>query len=398
MTERAIEKAKLFHVSGPIDRPERTGAGISVMFNPSSLKVTLANAIGENQRGSNSRAAQYVDKSSSSLTVELIFDSSIEIEEQLTEDQQSTIDVRKDVRKYTGEIANEFMKQESVGDKQVEPKRCMFLWGTFKFVGIMEGFDETLDFFSWEGTPLRSTVSIKMTESRFQFDSEAAKEARRRTPRLGRDNEAPHEAATSAGQDPKNWRDTSMYNGVESPRMPSSSSLAVPSLSASAGLSASVGASAGMGISGGVGFSASAGIGASAGFSASAGFGGGISGSAGIGISAGVSASASVSGGLSASVSSASIMKSTPAFSFGASSSIGTGIPGAFSPNTKISGGLTAGNLLAISVSEGGATRSSTRVTSGYVARTQTSSRVSATASVQVTTKGVKASGSLGFD
>jgi Contractile injection system tube protein len=230
-----IEKAKLYHVTGEIDRPERSGDGISVMFNPTSLKVTLANSLKENERNSNSRAAQYVDKSSSTFTVELIFDSSDQYERRGT--------VRKDVRKYSGVIANEFMKPEAVGDEDVEPKRCMFVWGTFLFVGIMESFDETLDFFSWEGTALRSTVSIKMTESRFQFESEDAKRARRDTPRLGRDNASPSQANTDAGQDEKNWRDTSMYNGVESPRSPTSG-LAVPSASMSAGLSASVGASA----------------------------------------------------------------------------------------------------------------------------------------------------------
>ncbi|MCE3253950.1 MAG: hypothetical protein K0Q67_2970, partial [Cellvibrio sp.] len=303
-----IEKAKIFNVSGPIDRPERSGDGISVMFNPSTLKVTLANSLKENERSGNSRAAQYVDKSSSSLSVELIFDSSIEFDPRNS--------VRKDVRQYTGAIANEFMKQPNEGDENAEPKRCMFVWGTFIFVGIMESFDETLELFSWEGTPLRATVSIKMTESRFQFESDDAKHARRNTPRLGRDSASPQQANQDAGQDSKNWRDTSMYNGVESPRMPSTSALAVPSLSASASLSASVGVSAGVGFSAGASMGASAGIGG--GIGVGAGIGAGASLGGGLGISAGISASASV--GVSA-----AMMKSTPAFSFGASSSIGTG-------------------------------------------------------------------------
>jgi len=377
-----IEKAKIFNVSGPIDRPERSGEGISVMFNPSTLKVTLANSLKENERSGNSRAAQYVDKSSSSLSVELIFDSSIEF------DQRNS--VRKDVRQYTGAIANEFMKQPNEGDENAEPKRCMFVWGTFIFVGIMESFDETLELFSWEGTPLRATVSIKMTESRFQFESDDAKSARRNTPRLGRDSASPQQANQDAGQDSKNWRDTSMYNGVESPRMPSASALAVPSLSASASLSASVGVSAGVGFSGGASIGASAGIGGGLGAGMGAGIGAGGSLGGGLGISAGVSASASV-GGVSA-----SMMKSTPAFSFGASSSIGTGIPGAFSPNTKNCTGLTAGSIMAVSVSRGGVTTSSSRTTNKSFSTAGV--KGSARASVQIGPKGIKTSGSLGFD
>jgi hypothetical protein len=378
-----IEKAKIFNVTGPIDRPERSGEGISVMFNPSTLKVTLANSLKENERSGNSRAAQYVDKSSSSLSVELIFDSSIEF------DQRNS--VRKDVRQYTGAIANEFMKQPNEGDENAEPKRCMFAWGTFIFVGIMESFDETLELFSWEGTPLRATVSIKMTESRFQFESADAKRAKRNTPRLGRDSASPQEANQDAGQDSKNWRDTSMYNGVESPRMPSASALAVPSLSASANLSASVGVSAGVGISAGASIGASAGMGGGIGAGVGAGVGAGGSLSGGLGISAGISASASVGGGVST-----SMMKSTPAFSFGASSSLGTGIPGAFSPNTKNCIGLTAGSIMAVSVSTSGVTSNSSRTTSSRLSAPGV--KGSARASVNLGPKGIKTSGSLGFD
>lgn len=383
-----IERAKLFTVSGPIDSPERGSTEVSVMFNPTTLKVTLANSLKENERGGNSRAAQYVDKSSSSLSVELIFDSSLDIDQGTVSEagKLKEIDISRDVRKYTGAIANEFMKQADVGDDDVEPKRCMFVWGTFVFVGIMESFDETLDFFSWEGTPLRATVSIKMTESRFQFISEAAKQASRNTPTLGANSDTPHKAARA----PKEWRDTSTFNGVESPRMPSSSGLSMPSASASANLSAS------LGVSGGVGFSAGASAGIGGGIGGGIGMGAGANVGMSAGMSAGISASASVNGGVNA----AAMMKSTPAFNFGASSSIGTNIPGAFSPNTKNRAGLTAGSILAVSVSANGV-RSNTSVIGNNSASARTNSantKVSARTTGRVGPTGIKASGSLGFD
>ncbi|HWV14435.1 MAG TPA: hypothetical protein VN030_03305 [Cellvibrio sp.] len=214
-----IEKAKLFDVTGPADKPKQQGNGIAVQFNPSSLKVTLANSIKENERSGTSRATQYVDKSSSSLTVELIFDTTLEWEKAT----EKTPDRHKDVRLLTKVIAEAYMHQKKVGDKKTPPKRCMFVWGTFAFVGVMESFDETLDFFAPEGTPLRATVSLKMTESRFQFETRAAQAASRDTPQLG------------TGSDPveSNWRDKAMYNGTESPRMPESSALSMPSVSAS---------------------------------------------------------------------------------------------------------------------------------------------------------------------
>jgi hypothetical protein len=131
---------------------------------------------------------------------------------------------------------------------------------------------------------------------------------------------------------------------------------------------------------------------------ASAGIGGGLGAGIGagsslggcLGISAGISASASV-GGVSA-----SMMKSTPAFSFGASSSIGTGIPGAFSPNTKNCTGLTAGSIMAVSVSAGGVATTSSRTTNKSFSTPGV--KGSARASVQIGRKGIKTSGSLGFD
>ncbi|MCQ8119904.1 hypothetical protein, partial [Methylomonas rosea] len=120
-----------------------------------------------------------------------------------------------------------------------------------------------------------------------------------------------------SGEGAGNWRDTSLFNGIESPRMPSLSVVAVPSLS----LSASVG------ISGGVGFGVSAGV--------------NISGSISANVSASLSASVNVGGGaVGGSTSSAGGAKATqqavppasPAFKFGNSASLGTGIEGAFNP------------------------------------------------------------------
>lgn len=350
MTE--IEKARLFDVTGPVDKPAQSGGGIPVQFNPSSLKVTLANSLKENERSGNSRATQYVDKSSSSLSVELIFDTTMDWEGQSGR-QNSKSGKHKDVRQLTKEIAKAYMFQPKVGDKNTAPKRCMFVWGTFAFVGVMESFDETLDFFAPEGTPLRSTVSIKMTESRFQFETREAKVAKRNTPRLG------------SGSDPvpSNWRDNAMYNGQESPRMPSDSAMSIPS----AGLAASIGG----GLSGGIGMTA------------------GVSG--GMGSSAGVSFSAvaSVSGGLSSSTPSIT----TPGFHFGSSSALGSSIPGAFS--ASISGnGLTAGGIVAANANS---TRGSLFAASAG-GRSATG-RVTASANATISPSGgVKASGGVGFD
>lgn len=393
MNDRNVEKARFFEVTGDLD--DTVGDGTAVLFNPTSLKVTLANSLKETERSRTNSAAQFVEKSSSSLAVELIFD---------TTDLYSAQGTGADVRVLTGAIANTFMQQAHVGDKHFPPKRCMFAWGTFVFVGVMESFDETLDYFSSEGAPLRSTVSIKMTESRYEFRSRAAQTAERETPNMSRSKDSATDANANAGKDHKDWRNTSMYNGIESPRLPSMSALAVPSISASASLGASVqggvglgasasiggGASFGGGASIGAGVSAGFSTGASAGFStgASAGFSGGASTGFSTGVSAGVSVGSSVGISSSANIStvnasvstqfSSSVQLTPPAFNFGSSASLGTGIPGAFSTNTKAGGGFSAGSIIA--------TKSASK------------NQLTAKGSVSVNSSGVSASSNIGFD
>ncbi len=242
-------KARLYTVSDPIDRPVseliQGESSVEVQFNPASLKVALSNSLKENERSGNTRAAQYVDSSSSNLTVELIFDTTMEVS-----DGQFT-----DVRSRTGQIANTFMAPDENESDQPAPKRCLFQWGAFAFVGIMESFDETLDFFSAEGTPLRATVSIKLTESRFQFRTAEAQTAEQTTPQIS--PIPPDTPITSAAgnnaKKSRNWRDNAMFNGIESPRLSGALSISTPKLS----LNASVGACA----SGSFSFGASSSLG-----------------------------------------------------------------------------------------------------------------------------------------
>lgn len=356
-------KAKLFPVTGPVNRLAKQGQGIQVQFNPSTLKVSLANSLKASDKPNNQSAAQYLDKSSSSLSVELIFDTSLE---------------DTDVRQKTKAIAEAFMKPGESGTKLVAPKRCLFQWGAFEFVGLMQSLDETLDFFSPEGTPLRASVSLKLSEDRYQFLSGAAKRAQRDTPQLsaaGADGAA--DATKDAGQDEKAWRDTAMFNGLESPRLPGVDSLAVPGLSAGASLGAGFGVGAGLGTGIGIGI------------------GGGLTGGASLGLSGGLSAS--LSGGLSSSVK-ADI--GPPGFSFGASAVLGTGIPGAFSATVvsstaglSVTAGLSGGALSAGAGIGSGAAGGAAGASIGASASASASASAGASASAAA-----NASASVGFE
>ncbi len=214
-----LEHAQLIPVTGNSDTPDLDGA-ITVQFNPTSLKVALTNSLKANENEGSDRAAQFVDKSSSTLNVELLFDTSV---------------AGTDVREQTKAIALKFLKPEGEGEQMTAPNRCLFQWGAFEFVGLLASLNENLDFFSPEGTPLRASVSLRLNEDRFQFRSRAAQRAERDTPSFGapagtgQDAKPVHQANAASGADPKEWRRTALLNQIENPRLPQGGPLAVPS-------------------------------------------------------------------------------------------------------------------------------------------------------------------------
>ncbi len=322
-----LERAKLIPVSGTNDTPDMDNA-VDVQFNPVTLKVSLSNTLKANTGQGNSRATQFVDKSSSTLAVELVFDTTF-VEAPAGDGRQneaggsgaSRIEQGSDVRLQTRKIADKFLKPVESGSRMQAPSRVLFQWGSFEFVGMVQSYDETLDFFSPKGRPLRATVALKLSEDRYQFRSnDSAAQDAAQTPTLSFTGAGGATGADqSAGPVPGNsgagaggWRQNALFNGVESPRLPTMPTLALPQV----GLELAAGVSAGF----------EAGLQASA----VAGF------EAGLGAGTGIGSSATKSGALTAA-------GPTPAFRYGNSASLGTGIPGAFSPNPNL--GLKASSL-----------------------------------------------------
>jgi hypothetical protein len=426
-----LEKAKLYIVKGPLDQTidqqklkdtmTDQNLGIEVQFNPLTLKVSLANSLKENEQDTANTASQYIGNSSSNLSVEFIFDTSDTYRISPKEGSEQAAAKPKDVRDYVKKIATNFMTPAAMEDNNAVPQRCLFAWGTFLFTGLMESLEETLDFFSPEGTPLRATVAIKLSESRFQFINKEAEAQKKETPTHAGASESTTQANQDAGKDEKEWRDTAMYNGVESPREPAPQGLSVPSSTATEKLKSQAAPNIGGGAKGGFGAGLGAGFsaGAGGGLSLSGGISGGLSGGLSGGISGGLSAGASGGfngsvggnvggsisggggGGFSASFSdslggglSTSASITPPAFSFGSSSSLGTNIPGAFSADFKKGGGLSAGGL----ISGGTVLRDGQSHASSSVSSANGNAQASASASSSNGSFTAQASASVGFD
>jgi hypothetical protein len=221
-----IEHAKLIPLEN--DQPQMDNA-ITVQFNPANLRVGMSNTLrADNRSGGGNTAAQHVDKSSSTLSIELIFD---------------TTDDGSDVRSKTQAIADAFMKPEDDGRA---PKRCLFQWGRFGFRGLVTTYNETLDFFAPEGVPLRATLSLALTEDRFQdmTGDESVNAARHNTPSFSSAS-----SLADAGASNSDWQSIALYNGIENPRFRGEVGILIPSASLSVGAQVgfSFGASATLG-------------------------------------------------------------------------------------------------------------------------------------------------------
>jgi hypothetical protein len=148
----APAKATLF----AIDKKGKVVDTIPVQFNPASMRLQMANSVdGGASRGRQTQ--QYNGSASTTLTLDLEFDTA---DEGTDASPVSVLDRTDRVR--------QFVLPGGTESKQAPP-RARFRWGSFELTGVMDSLTEELGFFSSEGVPLRSklSISIKEQDSRF---------------------------------------------------------------------------------------------------------------------------------------------------------------------------------------------------------------------------------------
>ena len=152
-----LARARLYKV-GPNNQDDKISG--KVQFNPETLKVSYSNQLAAKddkqtagQQSDGTSAAQFVGKGSTKLSLQLWFD--------ITAPMPDNLPIENDVRMLTKKVT-ELMKTEEDKNKGTfsTPKVC-FEWGSFKFTGIIESLEESLEFFSENGVPLRASMSPK---------------------------------------------------------------------------------------------------------------------------------------------------------------------------------------------------------------------------------------------
>lgn len=207
-----------------------------VQFNPESLKVNFSNQVtppanAARDTASGTAATQHVGSGTTKMTVQLWFDVTAELPDGLAESEAE----RGDVRRLTAKVIDLLRLSPSKRNAQTMiPPGVRFLWGSFQFEGLVESIEQSLEFFSPEGIPLRASVSLSMTKQDIDYTvNNVSPGAAPPTPGAGLPSgaapgaspltQAPAGAtlqglAASVGK-AGNWQAIAAANGIENPRV-----------------------------------------------------------------------------------------------------------------------------------------------------------------------------------
>jgi hypothetical protein len=215
-----LAKAELRQLDAKFKEQINPDQNVQVQFNPESLKVSYANQLQTSQGTGDQKgspARQFVGAGTTKLSLTLWFD--------VTAEQPAGGNQVNDVRKLTQKVAYFITPSPpEKPDGAYIPPSVRFIWGSFKFDGLMDSLEESLEFFSNDGRPLRASVTInisqqKITEFAFGESNSAGSPVSPGTRRL---TEAPAGAnlpaiAASLGKG-NQWQSIAAANNIENPR------------------------------------------------------------------------------------------------------------------------------------------------------------------------------------
>jgi hypothetical protein len=198
---------------------ERT---VQVQFNPESLKVSFANQLETPSGDQNGQQArQFVGAGTTKLSVTLWFDVNA---------PQPKGSNEGDVRKLTEKVAYFITPRESDHDQnKLLPPAVSFVWGSFRFDGMLDSMEESLEFFSNEGIPQRASVTLSMSQQRitkFAFEKSASPppgtglgNALAGTRLLAQATSGASLQSIAAASGKDDWQSIAAANGIENPRL-----------------------------------------------------------------------------------------------------------------------------------------------------------------------------------
>ena len=234
MPQQNIAKAKLIELDEQLKDAKSGGKTVTVQFNPDSLKLAFANQIQNNNTSSGAGTAgaevgaadqaqgtqgrQFLGAGTTKLTVQLWFDVNA------VGDGEDRVD---DVRRLTQEVIYFITPKQSKSDAtKFLPPGVRFSWGSFLFNGLIDSIEESIEFFSPEGKPLRASVSLGLSQQTIlvaEFQGSGRIPGRPKAPGTSPMTPAASGStlqglAGSIGGGSADWQGIAAANGIENPR------------------------------------------------------------------------------------------------------------------------------------------------------------------------------------
>lgn len=226
-----LVKAQLIELDADFKAEKPGGQKVDVQFNPETLKVTFANQLVQPQGGdqaAGNTGRQFVGAGTTKLALTLWFD--------VTAMTENAVD---DVRRLTQKVIFFMTPSPDKKDKKkMVPPATRFVWGSFLFDGIVEGLEETIEFFAPDGKPLRAQINLTLGQQKilvttFQGDGRVPSTPGQTPMAQARAGDSLQSVAGRNGA--SNWKGIAAANGIEDPlRLPAGALIDV-----SAGTSAS---------------------------------------------------------------------------------------------------------------------------------------------------------------
>ena len=229
----SITRARLVELDQNLkELPRGEGQEMTVQFNPDSLKLAFANQIQNNNpsaggsggaapsssggdQASGTSGRQFVGAGTTKLSVQLWFDVGASSEGEAVDD------VRRLTQKVIYYITPKPLKTDAT---KFVPPGLRFAWGSFVFDGLVDSIEESIEFFSPEGKPLRASISMGMSQQTIlvsKFGDSARPPGTPRGPGMSPLTAAAAGStlqglAAAAGGD---WQKIAAANGIENPRL-----------------------------------------------------------------------------------------------------------------------------------------------------------------------------------
>ena len=219
-----LTKARLIELDDKFEKAKPGGKNIPVQFNPETLKITYANQIVEPKGGDKAAGTagrQFVGAGTTKLALQLWFDVTAldgSTDPQST-GEQGIVD---DVRRLTQHVVYFMTPIPTKSDPKIlTPPGVDFSWGTFSFKGMVEAMEESIEFFSPDGKPLRASISITLSQQKIlardpKGDSSPLTPRKGHTPlTIAKQGDSVQQMAGKNGVG--DWQSIASGNGIEDP-------------------------------------------------------------------------------------------------------------------------------------------------------------------------------------